>query len=343
MPEADAELQSGPVVVGRNVERSGDQVVTQIFRSATSRRYIVPVLRPLITANNTITAYPSNNSLVITDYAANLQRLARIIATLDSPSSNEVEVVPIRHAIANDIALAVSRLIDDGARAGQGAQVDPGQRVIVLSDPRTNSVLVRATSLAKVNLAKTLIARLDQPSSQPGNINVVYLRNAEAVRLAQVLRGVLAGDASGLAGGALGSTSGMAGMGAFATQQASLATGMTGTSTGAPGLTGSTTSTQATTPLSGSTTGATTGPTTFTAGGAIIAADPSTNSLIITAPEPVYRNLRNVIDKLDARRAQVFIESLIVEVSSDKAAEWGVQWQFLNAPQDGRTSMISNT
>jgi general secretion pathway protein D len=70
----------------------------------------------------------------------------------------------------------------------------------------------------------------------------------------------------------------------------------------------------------------------FTAGsqpstGGQIQADPSTNALIITAPEPQYRQLRAVIDKLDARRAQVFVESLIAEVSAEKAAEFGVQWQ----------------
>ena len=61
--------------------------------------------------------------------------------------------------------------------------------------------------------------------------------------------------------------------------------------------------------------------------GGQIQADPATNSLIITAPEPQYRQLRAVIDKLDARRAQVFVESLIVEVNADKAAEFGIQWQ----------------
>ena len=70
---------------------------------------MVPILRPLIAPNNTITAYPSNNSLVITDYAANLQRIARIISTLDTPSSNEVEVISIKHTIASDIALQVAR------------------------------------------------------------------------------------------------------------------------------------------------------------------------------------------------------------------------------------------
>ena len=83
--------------------------------------------------------------------------------------------------------------------------------------------------------------------------------------------------------------------------------------------------------LAGSNTGGS-GVATVSAGGAVIAADPSTNSLIITAAEPVYRNLRSVIDKLDARRVQVYIESLIVEVSADRAMELGVQWQFLSQP-----------
>ena len=63
--------------------------------------------------------------------------------------------------------------------------------------------------------------------------------------------------------------------------------------------------------------------------GGFIQADPATNSLIITAPEPLYRQLRAMIDQLDARRAQVYIESLIVEVTRDNAADFGFQWQGL--------------
>ncbi|MEI7446602.1 MAG: secretin N-terminal domain-containing protein, partial [Burkholderiales bacterium] len=212
VPEADAKLQSGPVDAGVNPRSRGDQVVTQVFRlSYESASNLVPVLRPLISPNNTIVAYPNNNQLVITDYAANLQRLARIIATLDSPAAGEIEVVAMRHALASDVALQVSRLLDDQARAAggaPGAAVDPGQRVTVLADTRINSILLRSSSPARMNLAKSLIARLDQPSSEPGNIRVVYLRNAEATRLVQVLRGVLAGDGAagqgGLAGGGFG-------------------------------------------------------------------------------------------------------------------------------------------
>ncbi len=327
VPEADAKLQSAPVSVGRAPSVAGDQIVTQIFRlNHESASNLVPVLRPLISPNNTVVAYPSNNSLVVTDYAANLERIARIIATLDSPTTREVEIVPVQYAIASDIAVAVQRLLEPPG--GAGAQVDPGQRVVVMADPRTNSVLLRATSPAKVGLAKSLIGRLDQPSARPGNINVVYLRNAEAVKLAQTLRGVLGGE---------GAYSPMQGESMLQPQRAPSQFAQEGAqsqiNTLQPG--------EGAAPL-GPLQPSQVQPVTVQAGGAIIAADPSTNSLIITAPEPVYRNLRAVIDKLDARRAQVFIESLIVEISAEKAAELGVQWQFLGSPQ-GSTRVIGGT
>jgi general secretion pathway protein D len=64
-------------------------------------------------------------------------------------------------------------------------------------------------------------------------------------------------------------------------------------------------------------------------GGVSIQADPTNNAVIIQAPEPIYNNLRAIIEKLDVRRAQVYVEALIVEVSADKAAQFGIQWQTL--------------
>ncbi len=61
-------------------------------------------------------------------------------------------------------------------------------------------------------------------------------------------------------------------------------------------------------------------------GPGMIQADAGSNALIITAPEAIFANLRAVVEKLDVRRAQVLIEALIVEVSADKAAEFGIQW-----------------
>ena len=191
-----------------------------------------------------------------------------------------------------------------------------------------------------MNLAKALVMRLDQPSARPGNINVVYLRNAEAVKLAQMLRGVLSGDAGRGWGPARAASE--ARPRAAARQRGNRRDAGRVRRARQPGCGHAQGSTPATTAAGQpGRTGA--GSTTFSAGGAIIAADPSTNSLIITAPEPVYRNLRAVIDKLDARRAQVYIESLIVEVSAEKAAEFGVQWQFLTADPQTPGRLIGGT
>jgi len=83
--------------------------------------------------------------------------------------------------------------------------------------------------------------------------------------------------------------------------------------------------------------------TSFAANGATITADVASNALIIMAPEPVYNNLRAIIEKLDVRRAQVFVEALIVEVSADKAAEFGIQWQALSGYNSTQTRVIGGT
>ncbi len=285
VPEADGKLQSGIVsIAGSNV--GGNQILTRIFQlEHESANNLVPVLRPLISPNNTINVNPGNNSLVITDYADNLQRLARIIAVMDMPNATDVEVWPLKHALAIDLAPLILRLITPvtGPAAAQG-QVDTSFRTAVIAEPRSNALIVRAANPARVGLIKSLVERLDQPSSKDaaGNIHVVYLKNADAVKLATTLRAALAGTP--------------------------------------------TTSTTATAPTPATAAAAAAASAQPSTGGQI-QADPATNSLVITAPEPQYRQLRAVIDLLDARRAQVFVESLIAEVNADKAAEFGIQWQ----------------
>ncbi|MGE0070253.1 MAG: secretin N-terminal domain-containing protein, partial [Thiomonas sp.] len=131
VPEADAKLQSGPVGVGlapSHIPGRGDQVVTQIFqlRNA-SASSLLPVLRPLISPNNTINVSPSGNALVVTDYADNLKRIARIIAGLDVPTGTDVTVVPLSYAVASDLAPTLQKLIDmqtaqPGGPGAPGAQ-----------------------------------------------------------------------------------------------------------------------------------------------------------------------------------------------------------------------------
>jgi general secretion pathway protein D len=321
VPEADAKLQSSPTQVGSApTQIKGDQIVSQIFQlNYESANNVVTVLRPLISPNNTINANPGNNTVVITDYADNLKRLAKIIAALDAPAAADLDVIPVRYAIASDLAAMINKLMDasggTGGAAGGGG--DAG-RVNVLADPRTNSLVLRAPSQARANLAKSLIAKLDQPTQELGNVHVVYLKNAEATKLAQTLRSLVSGDTSspnqtgGTSNNSQGSNNQFGGQSSNTGSSSSTNSSNTGGTNGPtnPLLTGNNNQQQA------------------NGGGqaGYIQADATTNTLIITAPESIYRNLRAVIDQLDVRRAQVYIESLIVEVSSDKASEFGVQW-----------------
>ncbi len=332
VPEADAKLQGGAVIIPRGSAPSGDQLVTQVFRlqyeSATA---MVPILRPLIAPNNTISAYPQNNTLVITDYADNLRRIQRIIESIDTAATSDVELIPVKNGLALEIATVVNRVLDEGARAA-GQASDAGQRVSILAEPRTNSIIIRAPSPQRLQLAKSLIAQLDKPALTPGNINVIHLRNAEAVRLAPLLRAIIGADASfvpqGSGGSSLSPTTSMAP--GSSSGQPGLSTGTSGGT--APGL-GQIASGGAGSSGSGGTGGL----------AGMIQADPSTNSLIITAPEVLYRNIRAIVDKLDTRRAQVVIESLIVEVTADKAAEFGIQWQALGGVDNSGTNVIGGT
>jgi type II secretory pathway component GspD/PulD (secretin) len=125
LPEPDAKLQAGSVGVsqgGTGTTLQGGQIATQIFKlNFENANNLVPVLRPLISPNNTINVNPGSNALVITDYADNLQRIAKIIAALDTPAATDVEVVPVRHAVASDIAQMVQRFADSSAGGTPGA------------------------------------------------------------------------------------------------------------------------------------------------------------------------------------------------------------------------------
>jgi len=306
VPEADAKLQSGGVSAGA-VPASNGQIVTQIFQlNHESANNLVPILRPLISPNNTLNVNPGTNALVITDYADNLQRLARIIAALDVANATGVEVIPLKNALATDLVPILQRLLDSGAASGAApaaGQTDATFKTTVLAEARSNSLILRAANSARMTLARSLVSQLDQPADKgpnaaSGNIHVVYLKNADSTKLAATLRAAISAQGSS-AGGA----------------NSAMTTGMTSSTNPANNAAGG----------GANASFNSAGGQPFTGGQ--IQADPSTNSLIITAPEPQYRQLRAVIDKLDARRAQVFVESLIAEVSAEKAAEFGVQWQ----------------
>jgi len=334
LPEPDAKLQAGSVAVETTTAR-GDQILTQIFRiQHENANNLVAVLRPLISPNNTINANPGNNSLVITDYADNLQRIAKIIAAMDTPGTSDIEIVPLKHAVAADLAPLVQRLADGGQTTGAAVPGQSSSAVNVLVDPRSNGLILRASNPARLAAVRSMVDKLDQPSSDGGNnIRVVYLKNADAAKLATVLRAAFGAASSGSSSGGSSSSAGTSSFSGNNSLGGSGNQSLTGANANSGGQSGMT-SAAATTPLSQSS-----GPST----GGFVQADPSTNSLIITAPEPLYRQVRAVIEQLDARRAQVYVESLIVKIDNTKAGQFGVQWQNLFGNKGDSTLTAAGT
>jgi general secretion pathway protein D len=287
MPEADAKLHIG---ASSDTHGSGDKLVTRVYvLKYESAVQLVPILRPLIAPNNIVVAYPNNNTLVVTDYASNLKRIEQIVETIDQPSAEAPVVIPLARASAMDVAQTINRLMQDGGAPGGDASL----RFVLAADARTNSLLLRTDNPSRLARVRDLAEKLDSVTGAPGNMHVVYLKNAEAAKVAQTLRAVMSGDVS----------------------TAAAPTATPAAATGSAAITG----------------------------GGMIQADAASNALIITAPDAIYNNLRAVVEMLDVRRAQVFVEALIAEVTADKAAELGVQWQSLNGINQTGANVIGGT
>ncbi|KAG1474521.1 hypothetical protein G6F57_010325 [Rhizopus arrhizus] len=326
VPQADAKLLGGRVGAGG----AGGEVTTRTF----ALRYenaaaLVAVLRPMISPANPITANPGNNTLVITDYADNLERIARVIASVDTPAGMDTDVVKLQQGIAVDVAAMVAPLLD-----AQGAE--PSQKVVVMADPRSNSVLLRSSSPGRTRLARQLVEKLDKAQDESGTLHVVYLRNAQANQLAGVLRGVVAGQSDAPAMGSNEGITPLPGDASRSTPSQPSQAQAQQAKAGGNALESQRLDPNRRDPIEAGSTG-------FSQNGISVQADVATNTLLISAPEPVYRNLRRVIDQLDQRRAQVLVESLIVEVNQTDAAELGVQWMLGNGRTFGGTHFGGTT
>jgi len=301
-----AEAKTNAYVTTTDEPRGGEQIATHVLiMQHGSATQMIPLLRPLMSPTSQLAAYDAANALIITDYADNIRRLIRIVAKLDQPASADVTVVPVVHASAVDLADLVMRLSTTTGQAvapgtpAAAAALAAGDRFTIVPDLRTNSLLIRADNPGRVNQLRSLIAKLDVPAVSGGHTRVIYLRNADAVKLSEILRGILQGEARAQ------QTAVTAGAGAAATAAAR--------ATGARAVEAS-----------------------------LIQADEATNALVINASDAVYNNLRAVIEKLDVRRAQVFVEGLIVEMTTDAAEELGIQWAAAGAAGDGAVAGVQN-
>ena len=148
---------------------------------------MVPILRPLLPAYGHLAADPKSASLILTDRAANVERLTGIIKRLDRPArTGEVELVVLTHAAAEELAQLFNQL-----RSHEGKDKNAAaDGVAVIADARTNSLIIKADPDTRREL-KALAAQLDSPAISGGDTHVIYLKNANAENLAEVLKSTI--------------------------------------------------------------------------------------------------------------------------------------------------------
>lgn len=187
VPAAGAKQESVPTVDrSRGIEP--DQIVTRVIQvQNVSAAQIVPILRPLIPPQGHLAAYTPTNVLIISDNAANVERIASIISRIDLASNEEVEIVALRHASAAEVVRVLTALEQGKARTDPAAGVGAPTRMV--ADERTNSILLSGDQTSRVRL-RTVITHLDTPVDSGGNTQVIYLRYAKAKDLVTVLQGV---------------------------------------------------------------------------------------------------------------------------------------------------------
>jgi len=181
VPEVNAKQDAIPFMNKRTF-KGGDSFVTRVIEV----RYIdaaqlVPILRPLVPQRGHLAAYPASNALVISDSAANIMRLEKIIRRIDQTTGDEIEVIPLEHASATEVVRIMQQLA--GANPKQKSNVN------AVADERTNSILLGGPRSSRVR-TRALISHLDTPLDAGGYTHVVYLRNAVAKDLVPVLTGI---------------------------------------------------------------------------------------------------------------------------------------------------------
>lgn len=182
------DARSAPVPVAEDTAPSliNDEYVTQVLRlDNISAAKLIPVLRPLVPQQAHMAAYAPSNAIIISDSAANIRRIRDIIERMDQSAVQETDVIAMRYAVAEDVVRMLETLNASEAK-NNGGEVD----VLLVPDKRTNSVLVTGDELQRARIRK-LVAYVDTPLEQTGNVKVIYLEYAQATVIAEVLTRVM--------------------------------------------------------------------------------------------------------------------------------------------------------
>lgn len=186
IPNATARQYAGPV--GGEGSSGADDLITQVIQVRNvNATQLVPILRPLVPQYGHLVAHPGSNMLIISDRAANVERMINIIQRIDRASDEEIEVIPLEHASATEVVRVVTQLTQQPRADGAPVSIS------LVADPRTNTVLLGGDKSARLRL-RGLIAHLDTPPEEGGDTQVRYLRYADAEDLATKLQQHITGN-----------------------------------------------------------------------------------------------------------------------------------------------------
>jgi len=300
---------------------NSDQLITRVIQfKHISAEQMEKNLRNLISRDGDFFVYPSTNSIILTDYGSNIERVVKIFSQMDVPGfEDQMEVIRIRYAKAKDLAELLNKILNKG-ETPQGRGGAPGSfssgvprfnrptnsssqsqpYFVVIPDERSNSLIVVGNK-AGIDKIKKLVAQLDSHirPEESGGVFVYYVKHGEAEKIAQTLTGVAKEAAPQQRPGAGGG----GGFGAI--------------------------------PFVSPTTGKTQSNEIF-GGDVKITADKATNSLVIVASKQDYEVVLALLDKIDIPRDQVFVEAVIVEMNAQVNNDWQVGYfKFTEAGRVG--------
>jgi len=180
--EAGKATEVSPVTGGPAPDKE-DMVTRVIHLDHVVADRLVPVLRPLVAPYGYLAAETGSRSLIVSDRAANVDRITGIVRRLDRPvNTGEIELFSLKNASAESLARQIETLYQQ-----KEAEKTSTAGAVIIADSRTNSLIIKADTSTRKEIIN-LAAELDQPMESAGNTHVIYLKNADAKNMAEVLQ-----------------------------------------------------------------------------------------------------------------------------------------------------------
>ena len=309
----DSNVKGSGIPYDAKQRATGDQIVTRvIWLENTNPNDLIPALRPLMPQFAHMSAVAGTNALIVSDRASNIYQIETIIRNLDGTGQNDIEAVTLQSSQAEEMIGLLESMSSTGA-----ARDLKGSRVRIVADTRTNRIVLKGDTATRKRI-RQMIEMLDVPTADRlGGLKVFRLKYASAKNLAEILQGLVTGQA-------------VASSSNSNTSSSSNNNNAMNYSSGSSSNTSSGGSSSIATPsinLGGGSNGNNQNSiTSFNANGVSIIADDSQNALVVKADPQLMREIESAIQQLDIRRQQVLIEAAIIEVEGNDADQLGVQW-----------------